>query len=51
MRWRELADGGVKSGVERTGGASSKGNRIRPVDLSIIENEKRDGGKGKGVRG
>ena len=51
MRWHELADGGVTSDVEGAGGASSKRGRIRPVDLSVIENEKRDGGREKEVGG
>ena len=39
LRWRKLTDGGVTSDVEGVGGASSKRGRIRPVDLSVIENE------------
>ena len=51
MRWHELADSGVTSDVEGAEGASNERERIQPVDLLVIENEKRDGGKGKGVRG
>ena len=47
MRWHELADGGVTSDVEGVEGASSERERIRPVDLSVIENEERDGGREK----
>ena len=51
LRWRELADGGVTSDVEGAGGASSERGRIWPVDLSVIENEERDGGREKEVGG
>ena len=47
VRWRELANDGATNGVEGTERASNGRGRIRPVDLTVIENKERDGGRGK----